>query len=162
MAKVIGYVRVDTTRQYADNQKHELLEYTNQNHLHVDEFIEIGISSRRGKVRRRIETLMSRLQPGDTLIVSDLSGLGRSTSEVIDIVNELLAKEIKFIAIKQGLNIPSQHDMQTKATVSMFSLYAELERDIRHYWSRRKVWLKARRDKEFERFLARNRSSLSP
>ena len=66
--------------------------------------------------------------------MSELSGLGRSTSEVIDIVNELPAKENKFVAIKQGLNIPSQHDMQTKATVSMFRLYAELERDIRHYW----------------------------
>ena len=134
MAKVVGYVRVDTTRQDADNQKHELLEYTNQNHLHVDEFIEMEISSRKGKERRRIEALMSRLQPGDTLIVSELSGLGCSTSEVIDVVNELLAKEIRLVAIKQGLNIPGQHDIQTRATVSMFNLYAELERDIRHYW----------------------------
>ena len=134
MAKVIGYVRANTTRQDADNQKHELLKYTNQNHLHVDEFIEMGISSRKGKERRRIEALMSRLQPGDTLIVSELSGLGRSTSEVIDIVNELLAREIKFVAIKQRLNIPGQHDMQTRTTVSMLSLYAELEHDIGRYW----------------------------
>ena len=130
MAKVMGYVRVSTTKQDADNQRHEILEYANKNHLHVDDFIEVEISSRRDKKQRRIDELMERLKPGDTLIVSELSRLGRSTSEVIDIVNELIAKEVKFIAIKQGLNISGQHDMQSKVMVTMFSLFAELERDI--------------------------------
>jgi len=82
------------------------------------------------KKQRRIDELLGELQPGDTLIISELSRLGRSTSEVIDIVNELIAKKIRFIAIKQGLNILGQHDMQSKVMVTMFSLFAELERDI--------------------------------
>ena len=130
MAKVTGYVRVSTVRQDADNQRHEILEYANKNHLHIDDFIEVEISSRRDKKQRRITELMEKLEPGDTLIVSELSRLGRSTSEVIDIVNELIAKEIKFIAIKQGLSISGQHDIQSKVMVTMFSLFAELERDI--------------------------------
>jgi len=130
MAKVTGYVRVSTARQDADNQRHEILEYANKNHLHVDDFIEVEISSRKDKKQRRIEELMEKLESGDTLIVSELSRLGRSTSEVIDIVNELIAKEIKFIAIKQGMSISGQHDMQSKVMVTMFSLFAELERDI--------------------------------
>ena len=130
MARVMGYVRVSTSKQDADHQRHEILEYANQNHLHVDEFIEIEISSRKDPKQRRIEELIGRLQPGDTLIVSELSRLGRSTSEVIDIVNELIAKEITFIAIKQGLHIAGPHDMQSKMMVTMFSLFAELERDI--------------------------------
>ena len=64
------------------------------------------------------------------MIVSELSRLGRSTSEVIELVNQLIAEEIKFIAIKQGLHVAGQHDMQTKVMVTMFSLFAELERDI--------------------------------
>ena len=130
MAKVTGYVRVSTVRQDADNQRHEILEYANKKHLHIDDFIEVEISSRRDKKQRRIDELMDELEPDDTLIVSELSRLGRSTSEVIDIVNEFIAKEIKFIAIKQGLNISGQHDMQSKVMVTMFSLFAELERDI--------------------------------
>ena len=63
--------------------------------------------------------------------MSELSRLGHSTSEVIDIVNELIAKEIKFVAIKQGLDISGQHgDMQTRVVIAMFSLFAKLERDI--------------------------------
>jgi DNA invertase Pin-like site-specific DNA recombinase len=130
MTKVTGYVRVSTVRQDADNQRHEILEYANKNHLHIDDFIEVEISSRRDKKQRRIDELMDKLKPDDTLIVSELSRLGRSTSEVIDIVNELIDKEIKFVAIKQGLNISGQHDMQSKVMVTMFSLFAELERDI--------------------------------
>ena len=130
MAKTIGYVRVSTVRQDIENQRHEILEYVNKNHLHVDEFIEAEISSRKNKKQRRITELMEKLEPDDTLIVSELSRLGRSTSEVIDIVNELIDKEIKFIAIKQGLNIVGKHNMQSKVMVTMFSLFAELERDI--------------------------------
>lgn len=130
MAKMTGYVRVSTVRQDAYNQRHEILEYANKNRLHIDDFIEVEISSRRDKKQRRIDELMDKLETGDTLIVSELSRLGRSTSEVIDIVNELLAKEVKFVAIKQGLNISGQHDMQSKVMVTMFSLFAELERDI--------------------------------
>jgi len=130
IGKLIGYVRVSTARQDADNQRHEILEYANRHHLHVDEFIEIEISSRKDKKQRRIEELMSKLRPGDIIIVSELSRLGRSTSEVIDIVNEIIAREVKFIAIKQGLSISGQQDMQSKIIVTMFSLFAELERDI--------------------------------
>ncbi len=130
MAKTIGYVRVSTVRQDIENQRHEILEYVNKNHIHVDEFIEAEISSRKNKKQRRITELMEKLEPDDTLIVSELSRLGRSTSEVIDIVNELIDKEIKFISIKQGLNIVGKHNMQSKVMVTMFSLFAELERDI--------------------------------
>ena len=35
-----------------------------------------------------------------------------------------------FISIKQGLVIKGENDLQTKVTVTMFSLFAELERDL--------------------------------
>ena len=130
MAKIIGYIRVSTIRQDAEHQRYEILDYANQRQLHVAEFIETTTSSRREPKHRRIDELMNVLQPGDTLIVSELSRLGRSTSEVIGLVNELIAKEIQFIALKQGLQLSCQPDLQTKVIVTIFSLLAELERDI--------------------------------
>jgi len=127
---VIGYIRVSTEMQDVKNQKHEILDYTNRNRLHVDEFMEFEISSRKSKAQRGIDDLLNKLKPGDTLIVSELSRIGRSTAEVIGIVNELISKEVKFIAIKQNLNITDKMDMATKVIVTMFSLFAELERDI--------------------------------
>ena len=82
-----------------------------------------------GNKQRRIDELLEKLADFDTLIVTELSRLGRSTSEVITLVNELVQHNIRVIVIKQNLDI-SQHDMSSKIIVTLFSLFAELERDL--------------------------------
>ena len=130
--KVLGYIRVSTERQDINNQRMEILEYGRKHDLKIKDFIEIEISSRKDKKQRRIEELLEKLSAGDILIVSELSRLGRSTAEVIDIVNELVRLGISLVAIKQNLQVKDgkKMDMQTKVIVTMFSLFAELERDI--------------------------------
>jgi DNA invertase Pin-like site-specific DNA recombinase len=130
MIKTIAYIRVSTVQQDVSNQRLEILEYARKNDLKVDDFLELEISSRHTLKERRIEELLSRLESGDTLIVSELSRLGRSTSEVIGLVNNLVKNKVNIIVIKQGLRISAKMDMQTKVVVTMFSLFAELERDI--------------------------------
>jgi DNA invertase Pin-like site-specific DNA recombinase len=66
----------------------EILEYGRKHDLKIKDFIDIEISSRENKKQRRIEELLEKLHAGNILIISELSRLGRSTSEVIDIVNE--------------------------------------------------------------------------
>ena len=125
----IAYIRASTDKQDVDNQKLELLEYARTHDLQIDEFIQITISSRQTAKERRIEELLEKLKPSDTLIASELSRLGRSTSEVIQIINTLLANGIRVILTKQNLDI-NEHDMGSKIIVTMFSLFAELERDL--------------------------------
>ncbi len=127
---VTGYIRVSTEQQDVQNQRHEILEFANTHKLRVDKFIQIEISSRKDLKARGIEDLISRLKKGDVLIVSELSRLGRSIIEVISIINELIKREIRFVAIKQNLDIKGNHDMQSKVMVTIFSLLAELERDL--------------------------------
>lgn len=127
---VIGYVRVSTEQQDVKNQHHEILEYANQRRLHVERFIEKEISSRKDLKARGIEELLDSLKKGDTLIVSELSRLGRSIIEVISLINELIKREIRFISIKQNLDIKGKHDVQSKVMVTIFFLLAELERDL--------------------------------
>jgi DNA invertase Pin-like site-specific DNA recombinase len=127
---IFGYVRVSTEEQNVKNQRHEILEYANRNHLHVSDWREFEISSTKSKTERGINELMSKLMPGDILIVSELSRLGRNTSEVLEIINQLIAKQVGFISIKQNLNITDKLDMTSKVTVTLFSLFSELERDL--------------------------------
>ena len=127
---VLAYVRVSTLQQDVSSQKLEILEYSRKNSLSVNDYIEVEVSSRQSQKERRIEELLARLESGDTLIVAELSRLGRSTSEVIDMVNGMVARGISLIVIKQGLNISQKMDMQSKVTVAMFSLFSELERDL--------------------------------
>ena len=125
-----GYVRVSTTKQDVENQRLEILTYANSAKIHIDEFISVEVSSRRTMKERRIEELLERLESGDTLIVSELSRLGRSLGEIIGIVDSLIKKQVRFIAVKQGMIINGRNDIQTKVMITMFGLFAEIERDL--------------------------------
>ncbi len=127
---VLSYIRVSTNTQDVKNQRYEILEYARTHDLQIDRFIEIEISSKKDRKQRRIDEILQELSPGDTLVVSELSRLGRSTGEVIALVNELVRKKVRFIAIKQNLNINNGHDMTSKIIVTLFGLMAELERDL--------------------------------
>ena len=127
---VLSYIRVSTNTQDVKNQRYEILEYARTHDLQIDRFIEIEISSKKDRKQRRIDEILQELSPGDTLVVSELSRLGRSTGEVIALVTELVRKKVRVIAIKQNLNINNGHDMTSKIIVTLFGLMAELERDL--------------------------------
>ncbi|MDF1684529.1 MAG: recombinase family protein [Legionellaceae bacterium] len=129
MAKTIAYIRTSTDKQDLNNQKLEIFEFAKKNKLEVDDFIQMTISSRKTNKERRIDEMLSVLNDADTLIVTELSRLGRSTAEVIGLVNELIKKQVRVIAIKQNLDI-KQHDMTSKVMITLFSLFSELERDL--------------------------------
>jgi DNA invertase Pin-like site-specific DNA recombinase len=128
--RTIAYIRVSSDTQDVDKQRLEILDYANRCGIKVDEFISIEISSRKTAKERRIEELMEKLTAGDTLIVSELSRIGRSIAEVIGLVNGLVERKIRLVAIKQNLDIKDNHDMTSKVIVTIFSLLAELERDL--------------------------------
>jgi DNA invertase Pin-like site-specific DNA recombinase len=129
MSQTIAYIRTSTGKQDLNNQKLEILEYARKNDLKVDAFVEITISSRKTTKQRRIEEVLQTLTDSDTLIVTELSRLGRSTAEIIALINELVARSIRLIVLKQNLDI-NQHDMNSKIIITLFSLFAELERDL--------------------------------
>ena len=129
MSKIIAYIRTSTDKQDLNNQKLEILEFARKSKLDISEFIEISISSRKTSKARRIDEMLEDLKDADTLVVTELSRLGRSTAEVIGLVNELIRKQVRVIIIKQNLDI-KQHDMTSKVMITMFSLFSELERDL--------------------------------
>lgn len=128
--KTIAYLRVSKDTQDLNNQKAEVYEYAQRHSLKIDRTIEIEVSSRKDRDKRRVDEVLAMLKPGDNLIVSELSRLGRSTGEVISIVDELIAKKVRFIAIKQNWIVNGENDMLTKVMKTVLSLFAELERDL--------------------------------
>ena len=132
MPKTIAYVRVSTDDQDYRNQKFEILNYCDRSGMKVEKWLEVEMSSRRSAKDRRIDELLSNLKSNDRLLVSELSRLGRSTGEVIQLIKSLTDQKIEFVAVKQGFRINSQNnkDMTSKVMVTIFSLLAELERDL--------------------------------
>lgn len=103
---------------------------TPNNKLIVNEFIELEMSSRKTLKQRKLDELLSKVNSGDIVVVSELSRLGRSISEVISTVNTLIDIGGRFISIKENIDIKDQHSMQSKVMITMFSLVADLERDL--------------------------------
>lgn len=131
MQKTLAYLRTSTDKQDLNNQRLEILEYARRNDLRIDDFIEISISSRKNRRERRIEELLEKLTPSDTLIVTELSRLGRSTGEVITLIDELVANDITILILKQNLKLnKDQDDIQSITMITMLSLFAQMERTM--------------------------------
>lgn len=128
--KIIAYLRVSTGEQNLNSQKLELHEYARRNGLKIDSFMEIEISSRKTPQERKIIELLERLKENDLLLVSELSRLGRSVGQIIQIVDALIKKKIRFAAVKEAIKINGSQDIQTKTMITLFGLFAEIERDL--------------------------------
>ena len=78
--KTVAYLRISTRSQNLANQKLAILEFSQKRRFTVDQFIESRVSSRKSPFERRIDEMLGTLPPGDRLLVSELSRLGRSLS----------------------------------------------------------------------------------
>jgi DNA invertase Pin-like site-specific DNA recombinase len=128
--KTVAYLRVSTGSQDLANQKMAVLDYAKPQRFTVDRFVEAQVSSRKTPAERGIDDLLGTLDAGDRLIVSELSRLGRSLGQVIRIVDELVKRKVRFVAIKEGIRFEGKQDMPTKVMITLFGLFAEVERDL--------------------------------
>jgi len=63
------------------------------------------------------------------LIVTELSRLGRSTGQVINLIDELINRGVRIVIIKENLNLDTnQDDIQSVTMITLLSLFAQLER----------------------------------
>ena len=121
---------MSTSKQDTDNQKLSIHEFAQREKIEIERFLEVSVSSRRDFKQRLIDELLSVLKPGDRLIISELSRLGRSVGQVIQICDELEKREIKFVALKEGLRFDGKPSIAQKAQLTLFSLFAEMEREL--------------------------------
>jgi DNA invertase Pin-like site-specific DNA recombinase len=118
-----GYVRVSTHDQTPETQKLMILEYANQHHLMVEHWIETTMSSRKSPHARRIDELLAQVKPHDTVIVSELSRLGRSVGQIAMIVDALLTTSVSLISLKEHMVLGTHLTLQKKVMMTMFSLF---------------------------------------
>ena len=154
--KTLAYLRVSTDKQDLDSQRLEILDHARKERIRIDDFMLVESSSGRSDKHRRIDELLGRMNPGDGLIVSELSRLGRSLGQIIRLVDELIKRKVSFTSVKENIHIHGEQDIQTKVMVAMFGLFAEIERDL--ISQRTKQGLAAAREKG--KLLGRPKGSL--
>ena len=116
-----GYARVSTGEQSLDRQKDEL---TAAGAEMVYE--EVG-SGKKGAVRPQWDELLRSLRRGDTLVVTELSRLGRSTSQLSQLADDLSDRGISLRILNLGIDTGTPSG---KLVYSIIAAVAEMERDL--------------------------------
>jgi len=123
-----GYVRVSTNKSDNDNQKFEINNYCRRQRLVIDNYVEETISGTKDPKKRKLGILLDIVRPGDTIICSELSRLGRSMYMIMEILKELLERNVCVLTIKDNYRLDDS--MQSKVLAFAFGLAAEVERDM--------------------------------
>ena len=103
MAKTVAYLRVSTADQNTEKNKKEILLFTNDREFGNVDFFEETVSGKKSWKEREIKKIIDELDEGDRLIVPELSRLGRSMLEIM---------EILAIAREKGIHIYDNTDPQ--------------------------------------------------
>ena len=126
--RTTAYLRVSTNEQDVETNKADILMLANRNDLGRVHFVAETVSGRVPWRRRKIAQVLDDLQSGDTLIVSELSRLGRSMLECIEILAIVAQKGIHLYAVKGAWQLDDS--MQSKIMAMVFAMAAEIEREL--------------------------------
>jgi DNA invertase Pin-like site-specific DNA recombinase len=126
--KVIGYLRVSTISQDLEKNKADILKYANDNKLGNVDFVEEVVSGKVSWKLRKIKEVIDSLGKDDWLIVAELSRLGRSMLEIMEIIGEAKRQEINIHAIKNNWTLNGS--IESKILLMVFSMASEIERDL--------------------------------
>lgn len=124
----IGYIRVSTNKQDCDNQKFAIESFARYNNITIDIWVEETISGTKDPSKRKLGEVLKRAKPGDTIICTELSRLGRSLFMCFDILNFAMTHEINVWTIKENYRLGT--DISSAILAFAFSLAAQLERDM--------------------------------
>jgi DNA invertase Pin-like site-specific DNA recombinase len=126
--KTVAYLRVSTLDQNIDKNKSDILQFANRLDLGKVHFVEEIVSGRTPWRQRQIAVVLEELQDSDTIIVAELSRLGRSMLECMEILALAARKGIRIYAIKGNWQL--DQTIQSKIIAMAFSMAAEIERDL--------------------------------
>src|SRR5437764_9488840 len=122
--KTTAYLRVSTIDQDLEKNKAAILDLANSKHLGHVVFVEEKISGKVPWKQRKIASILEESEKNDTIIVSELSRLGRSMLECIEILSIASQKGINIYAIKGNWQL--DNSIQSKIIAMAFAMAAEI------------------------------------
>jgi DNA invertase Pin-like site-specific DNA recombinase len=126
--RTVAYLRVSTRDQDVEKNKADILMLANCRDFGQVCFVEETVSGRVPWRQRQIAQILDDLQAGDRLVVSELSRLGRSMLECMEILSIAAQKGIDLYAVKGEWQLDGT--MQSKIMAMVFAMAAEIEREL--------------------------------
>lgn len=122
MAVIYGYARVSTEEQCLDRQINALKAAGVKEELIYKEKM-TGTKSNRPK----LNALLSAVEAGDTVVVESLNRLGRSSSDLINLMKTFNDKGVILKSLKENLNFSTPTGVMMS---QLFAILAEFERSV--------------------------------
>jgi DNA invertase Pin-like site-specific DNA recombinase len=119
MNKVFGYARVSTFDQNLDTQL-DALHRVGCDEVFQDKITGVSTS------RPALDSLLTKLRPGDTVMVARFFRLGRSRDHLISLLGEFAKKGIHFQALDLGVDSSTSAG---KLVLQIFAALAEYDRE---------------------------------
>lgn len=125
---IIGYLRVSTEKQNPENQRDEIRRFAEEKSLAVDSWVVETVSGKIVHKKRKLGRLLRKMNKGDTLIVTEISRLSRSLTEIMAIMGECLDRQINIYTTKERYTF--DNSINSKVLCFAFGLVAEIERNL--------------------------------
>lgn len=125
---IVGYLRVSTGKQNIENQREEISRYAEQNGMTIDVWVSEIVSGKQKSSGRKLGRTISKMKQGDTLIVSEVSRLSRTLTDIMSIMGRCLNKGISIYTTKEKYRFDDS--INSKILCFAFGLVAEIERNL--------------------------------
>jgi len=115
-----GYARVSTQQQDLIRQLDMLKQYD------CTEILTEKISGVKAD-RPELNRLKDKARPGDSIVIESFSRLGRSTRDLIELVEYFENRGVKLISVKENFDTATP---QGKLMLTVFQAFSQFERDL--------------------------------
>src|ERR1700730_14629972 len=159
-SSVIGYLRVSTADQNLEKNKADILQLANHHDLGRVSFVEEKISGTVSWPERKLAEVLGSLQANDAIVVSELSRLGRSMLECMEILSVAAQKRINVYSVKGAWRL--DQSIQSKIIAMAFSMAAEIERDLISQRTKEALRFKKAQGMKLGRPIGPGKSKLDP
>ena len=125
---IYAYTRVSTDKQSLENQRFALQEYARRAGFTIGEWVSETVSGVKACGARKLGGLFKRVRRGDTVVVSEISRLGRNIYMVMEVLGFCISKGCRVVSVKEGRGLGD--DVGSAVLAFAFSLVAQIERDL--------------------------------
>jgi len=138
-----AYLRVSTDHQDQASQRHQIAVFAEAEKITITSELAEEASGGTPWRDRAIARLILDGQPGDTVIVSEISRIARSVVGVLTALQAAAERGVTVIAARNRLKMDGS--LPAKITITVLALAAEIERDLIR--ERTKAALQARKER---------------
>ncbi len=124
----IGYLRVSTDKQHPANQQEEIRRFAENKKLIVNRWVTEIASGKKSERDRKLGVPLRSLNKDDTLIVTEISRLSRTLTDIMAIMGKCLERGINLYTTKEGYSF--DNTINSKVLCFAFGLVAEIERNL--------------------------------